>query len=336
MIRRSAESAFGTNIRVIRRTSNGGYAAGANTGWRATDAPIIAVFNQCLTFESDCLEQMRRVLIDEKREALVTPKIVLKADPTVVNAIGNDVHLSGVAWCHGLGSPADDWRGVTEVTAIAGTAFMVRRAFLERLGGLEEAYFMYMEDVDLSLRARLAGAVCLAACDATVVNAWSLALTPWKFGLLERNRRALWERFIAPSGAHLWLVLLQAEIMAWVYAAHRGRRHLKAKWRAYRTPLALDRAGSGLDQLFPWLSRRHPYDVLFRGSKLVVAAGGFVDTLVERSLGVRSSTHPARHSPIGAPTGDGPPKMVRRPTAPATDVHHRRAGTSQALREEAP
>ena len=286
-----AESALGADIRVIRRATNGGYAAGANTGWRATDAPIVAILNQDLTFEPDCLEQMRRALLDEEREALVTPKIVLKADPTRVNAIGNDVHLSGVAWCHGLGSPADDWRGVTEVTAIAGTAFMARRAFLERLDGMEEAYFMYMEDVDLSLRARLVGAVCLAACDAIVANGWSLALTPWKFGLLERNRRGLWRRFIGPSGG-LWLVLLQAEAMAWVYAARRGRRHLNAKWRAYRAPLALDVAKPRVQALLPWLSRRHPYEVLFPGSKLVVAAGGLADALVNRWLRIPSAIRP--------------------------------------------
>ena len=57
------EAAFGHDIRVVRRITNGGYAAGANTGWRATDAPIVVIANQDVTFASDCLEQMERALL---------------------------------------------------------------------------------------------------------------------------------------------------------------------------------------------------------------------------------------------------------------------------------
>jgi GT2 family glycosyltransferase len=146
------------------------------------------------------------------------------------------------------------------------------------LGGLDEAYFMYMEDIDLSLRARLLGATCLAGCDAVAEHNWSLALTPRKFGLLERNRRRLWTRFVGPSDG-LWLVFVQAEAMAWGYAAIHGRRYLKAKWNARRGTLAVD-ANPASRTLRPWLSKRHPYDVLFPGSKVIAAAGMIADTIV--------------------------------------------------------
>ena len=273
------EAAFGGDIRVVRRATNGGYAAGANTGWRATDAPIVVVANQDMTFVPDCLEQMERALLAHDGEALVTPKIVMKSDPARVNAIGNDVHVSGVAWCHGLGTWADDWHGVVEVTAISGAAFMAPRSVLDRLSGLEEAYFMYMEDVDLSLRARISGIVSLAACDAVATHDWSLSLTPWKFALLERNRRNLWRRFIGPSRG-LWLALVQAEAMAWAYAALHGREFATAKWRVRRTSLPLESAWDQIGVLLPYLSRRHPYEVLFPESRLVALAGGAVDTVV--------------------------------------------------------
>jgi GT2 family glycosyltransferase len=291
------EAEFGDRVRVIRRSTNGGYAAGANTGWRTTDAPIVAIVNQDLTFEPNCLGEMRRVLRAEKRDALVTPKLVLKSDPSRVNAIGNDVALSGVAWCHGLGTPADAWHGVAEVTAISGAAFMARREFLERLGGVEEGYFMYMEDVDLSLRARLAGGVCLAACDAVAVHAWAIALTPQKFGLLERNRRSAWKRLIGPSNG-LWLTLLQAEAMGWTYGALRGKSYLWAKWRARRTLNMIPLVRDHRDEVLRSLSRKHPYDVLFPDSPLVASLGGFVDRLaifaIELLSGRKRDLDPAR------------------------------------------
>lgn len=148
---------------------------------------------------------------------------------------------------------------------------------------------MYMEDVDLSLRARFAGGVCLGACDAVATHGWSLSLTPKKFALLERNRRSLWRRFVGPS-AGLWLVFVQAEAMGWAYAGLHGRRYLRAKWKAHRTALTLGQHQKPpVQAVLPWLSRRHPYEVLFPGSKRVIAVGRLVDALVGRWLSIASA-----------------------------------------------
>jgi GT2 family glycosyltransferase len=288
------ESDFNGRIRVIRRPVNGGYAAGANTGWYAARTPIVAILNQDLRLERECLVRMRDALLLAPRQALVTPKLVMRVDPNRVNSIGNDVHLSGVGWCHGLGTRSRDWSGVTEVTAISGAAFMTTRAFLERLCGLEEGYFMYMEDVDLSVRARLEGAACLAACDAVAAHGASMALTPEKFGLLERNRRAFWNRFVGPARGR-WLVLLQVEAMGWLYAILRSPSYVAAKWAAQRSPATLAGPDFPGAAVIPWLSRRHPYEILFPDSKLVSLVGKAVDALVIRVLRV-----------LGGPEQSGP------------------------------
>lgn len=266
-------------IRVIRRRSNGGYAAGANAGWRAATTELVAILNQDLVLMPDCLEQMRDALVASPTQALVTPKLVLKSDPTRVNAIGNDVHLSGVAWCHGLGTRADEWDGVVEVTAISGAAFMARRMFLETLGGIEEAYFMYMEDVDLSLRTRIVGGTCIAACDAVAVHDWKPEVSPAKFERLERNRRAVWQRFFRRS-ARMYPLLVQAELMAWTYAVAHGAAYVRAKVRAGRRPSrpALT-IPSSTNDLLALLARTHPYPMLFPNAPVIQALGRFADRL---------------------------------------------------------
>jgi GT2 family glycosyltransferase len=275
-----AESQFGDDIRVVRREHNGGYAVGANEGWHATRARIVAILNQDVTLAPDCLAQMRRALEDSPTEAVVSPKLVLKTDPSRVNAVGLDVHVSGVSWCRGLGSEAADWQGVVEMTSISGAAFMARRPLLEALGGLDESFFMYMEDVDLSFRARLAGATCLVACDAVARHSWSLALTPWKFELLERNRRRIWDRHIGSAGGR-WLVLLQVEAMGWVYAALRGRGYLRAKLRTARTREPREAiAPSRTSIIVSNLAAIYPYDVVFPNARAVVTVGRLVDKIV--------------------------------------------------------
>ncbi|GAC1532226.1 MAG: hypothetical protein NVS3B15_12270 [Sediminibacterium sp.] len=56
---------------------------------------------------------------------------------------------------YALGNLPD--HGNHEVEVLAGAFMMVRRALLEQLGGFDEAFFMYGEDIDLSFRIRQAG-----------------------------------------------------------------------------------------------------------------------------------------------------------------------------------
>jgi GT2 family glycosyltransferase len=273
------ERSSGHRIRTVRLATNLGYAAGANAGARASHGELVAILNQDLVLYPDCLERMRNVLLARGRKTLVTPKLVLKSDPTRVNAVGNDVHLSGVAWCHGLDTPADDWHGTTAVTAVSGAAFLIDSEFLESLHGLEERYFMDLEDVDLSLRARLAGGTCVAACDAVAVHDWQLELEPRRFRLLERNRLMLWRRF---WGGHprTYPVLVQAELMAWGFALIRGVGHLRAKAGgrapkgAFSTPAPSESQG-----LYPVLARRHPYEMLFPGRPTLARLGRALDAV---------------------------------------------------------
>lgn len=270
------EVAFGSRIRVLRRSSNGGYAAGANTGWRAATTPVVAILNQDVVLERDCLNMMRMALLAEPRDALVTPKLVLSSDPSKVNAVGNDVHLSGVAWTRGLGTAADDWHGVKEVTAVSGAAILTSHAFLVRIGGLDERYFMYVEDVDLSLRTRIAGGTCLAACDAVVRHTWTLRLTPAKFGLLERNWAALWKRFMGRARG-VWLARAQADAMGWLYAATHGRAYLRAKWDARRCPLEIQPIDPPPTHLLSLLAWQYPYDIVFPYRPVLARVGRAID-----------------------------------------------------------
>ncbi len=277
------EATYGSSIRVIRNPTNGGYAAGANIGWRATDAPIVTILNQDVCLHSDGMELLRSALKSEAGPTLVTPKLVMRHDPQVVNAVGTNVALTGVSWCRGVDTDAADWSGVHEVVAISGAAFMTRRSLLQELDGLDESYLMYLEDVDLSLRARIVGARCLAVCDAIGTHDWELRLVPWKFECLERNRRAFWSRFIGQHSG-MWIALLQAEMMAWAYAFLRGKGHVRAKWRAARSPLSLKVMQTHRSGIIDALETRHPYHVLFPGSPAIAAVGWLADRAVLQAI----------------------------------------------------
>ena len=110
----------------------------------------------------------------------------------------------------------------------------MRRELFEALGGFDGIFFMYMEDTDLSWRARLAGYRCLYVPGSEVYHDYALRFGPRKVFLQERNRYLMllkglrWRTLIALSPA-----LLLAEAVTWGFVLLRERRQVANKVLAY-------------------------------------------------------------------------------------------------------
>jgi GT2 family glycosyltransferase len=135
-----------------------------------------------------------------------------------VNTSGGVVHFTGIAWA---GHAAAG--GPREVAFVSGACLAVPRRVWERAGGFSEPYFMYQEDVDLSLRLRLAGGRLGVEPAAVVDHDYAFAKGPAKWRLLERNRWATIVRCY-PGGLLLAVApaLLATEIALLVVAAAGG------------------------------------------------------------------------------------------------------------------
>jgi GT2 family glycosyltransferase len=88
------------------------------------------------------------------------------------------------------GAPAAGVRRARETAFVSGACLAVPRDEWERVGGFAEAYFMYHEDVDLSLRLRLAGGRLGVEPAAVVDHEYEFGKGPAKWRRLERNRWA--------------------------------------------------------------------------------------------------------------------------------------------------
>src|SRR5262249_40202839 len=122
------------------------------------------------------------------RAGLVTAQVVYFDDRTTINTCGTDVQLSGVSYCRRLGRRTSACTADEEVAAISGCGFAARRSVIRELGGFVEELFLYVEDTDLSLRARLAGYEVWHASGAVLYHKYDVKMTPRKFFYLERNR----------------------------------------------------------------------------------------------------------------------------------------------------
>lgn len=227
------------DVDIVRCDRNGGYGAGNNLAFAHSRGKYVAVLNPDATPERGWLRALVRALEDHPEAALATSKVLLASDRGRVNACGNTVHLSGIAFCRGLGDDQHGFVQVETVTAVSGAAFIARREALEQIGGFDERFFMYLEDTELSLRARLAGWDIVLAPRSRVAHDYTLAIPAQKFFYLERNRFLMlaniyrWRTLIA-----LTPVLAAAEIGVWWFALRSGGGLPWAKVRAYASILS--------------------------------------------------------------------------------------------------
>ncbi|MBV8445018.1 MAG: glycosyltransferase family 2 protein, partial [Candidatus Dormibacteraeota bacterium] len=167
---------------------------------------------------------------DDAQVGMATSRICHFTQRPLINACGNGVHLSGFGYCRGYNQPRERFDDAFDVAAVSGCAFMFRRDILIRTGGFDEAFFLYVEDTDLSMRVRLMGYRIRYVPDSVVYHKYSFRLTPRKFFLLERNRSQLLVKAYRWSTlVELVPTLLATSTLMWIYAAARGPSFLRAK-----------------------------------------------------------------------------------------------------------
>lgn len=155
----SARMAEASGVTVIRHRRNRGYGAAANTGLRACRTPNIAVLNSDARPTSSWLESLGTDG-PSSADTWAWGSILLTRDGRVESA-GDYLHPFWYSGKAGMWGPLDAVRDDPfEVLAPPGAAPLMDAAVVRALGGWFEPYFLYYEDLDLAVRARLAGLRC--------------------------------------------------------------------------------------------------------------------------------------------------------------------------------
>ena len=221
-------------IRLLRNQGNPGFGGGNNQGARLARGEYLAFLNPDTTVEAGWLEALVAVLRRDPQIGLATSRIMLMQNPERINTCGNDIHLSGITMCRGYGRPAGAYSAPADVAAVSGAAFAMQRALYEQLCGFDESFFMYMEDTDLSIRARLSGYRNVYVPGSVVYHRYTLRLGPRKTFYQERNRYLMLLKSLGWTTLLLLApVFLLAEVMTWGFVLLREPKHWRNKVHAY-------------------------------------------------------------------------------------------------------
>ena len=174
-------------VTVVGPIDNIGFAAGCNAGAGAARGDIVALINGDAVVAPNALAHLADVA-SRPDVGIASASIRLADEPDLLNSRGNDVHFLGFSWSGGFGEKAEDYARQVDVTAASGAGLALRRQLWESLGGFEERYFIYDEDLEMSLRCWQRDLRVVYVPEAVIHHHYEFSRNPRKYYLLERNR----------------------------------------------------------------------------------------------------------------------------------------------------
>jgi GT2 family glycosyltransferase len=157
------------HVHVVRSEENVGFAAGNNLGARAAIGQYVVFLNNDMWVDSGFV----RGLVEAVRSApgvVCASAKILSWDGAKFDFVGSSAHFAGYAYQFGLDEPFDPERFV-EIRPIlfaCGGAMIIDRQIFLDVGGFDEDYFIYYEDLDLGWRLWLLGHQVVFAPEAVV------------------------------------------------------------------------------------------------------------------------------------------------------------------------
>jgi len=177
--------------RALRLERNLGFSAAANLGIRSSNGDWVMLVNDDVTLDRQAVAKLLQAGARSADIGSVAPQIRFAAAPEVIGSAGIEVDRLGVSYDRLIGRPmASCGKEEREVFGTSAAAGCYRRRMLEELGGFDESFFAYLEDV-VAWRARMRGWRCVHVPTAVAYHHLSATAghgSPFKYFLQGRNR----------------------------------------------------------------------------------------------------------------------------------------------------
>ena len=189
---------------VLRGPGNLGYAAGCNLGIRhaiGQNADYMWLLNNDTIIDPDCLDALVTAGENDDRIGLLSPVVYEYLSPHAIQFAGTVVDLPGERRPTLTSTDHPAVLANEGRLALWGTALLVKRRVVEKIGILDERYFAYVEDMDFSVRAMAAGFSTRVVREAAVFHKHGSSLgsqgSPIREYLVTRNEYLFWTTHLA-------------------------------------------------------------------------------------------------------------------------------------------
>ena len=196
-------------IRFEVSDHNLGFAGGNNRAARWARAPLLATLNPDAIPAPDWLERLLAAAAAHPDVAMFGSTQRAASNPTRFDGIGDAYFVLGLPWRGGFGRTIRPLPPSFESFAPCAAAALYRRDGFDALGGFDERFFCYVEDVDLAFRWRLVGGRALQVSDAVVEHAGgaSAGAAASGFAAYHGMRNLIWTFVKNMPGPLFWMLL---------------------------------------------------------------------------------------------------------------------------------
>ena len=243
------------SVRLLALKENTGFARGNNLAIEAAcvESEWIALINPDAFAEPCWLEALLAAKNSNPQFNVFASKLIRADDHNVLDGAGDAYHMTGRVWRVACGYPVSVSANRThQVFSPCAAAAFYKRSALREVGGFDEDYFCYLEDVDLGFRLKLMGCLCLYVPQSVAhhIGSGTTGGQHSDFALYHGHRNLVWTFVKDMPGVLFWLLLplhLLLNFFSIIWFALRGRGGVIM--RAERDALL------GLPKM--WLKRRN-------------------------------------------------------------------------------
>ena len=155
---------------LIQNEDNRGFAAAVNQGIMISSSEYIFLLNNDVELETDCISNLLKFIEKDENIFAVSSKMVQYKDRSKMDDAGDEYTIFGWTRKVGDGKSPELYNAKRETFSACAGAALYRKSILDEIGCFDENFFAYMEDVDISYRARIWGYKCVYCPEAVVYH----------------------------------------------------------------------------------------------------------------------------------------------------------------------
>jgi GT2 family glycosyltransferase len=260
-------------VNVIELRENAGFTGGNTAGVKVANGEYFALVNNDTRIHERWLENLIQPMLADRNVGICASKILFESDGSFDSA-GAGITTAAVGFNQGLIQGAEGFDSPNRVFGACGAAVLYRRRMVEEVGFLDEDFFLYDEDADLSFRAQHAGWKCVYVADAIVyhkANATAGRLSDTHVYYHTRNLEFVWvknmplalmlrfahEKLLQEIGSFCYLCLRHGKWLPYLRAKRDALRMLPGMWQKRRVIQARRRVSNAyvrtlMTSMFTW------------------------------------------------------------------------------------
>ena len=158
-------------LRLLANRRNLGFARTCNTAADAARGRYIVLLNNDTEPEPTWLAELVKVMVTHPEAAIIASKVLLYDRRETLHTTGDLLGQDGIPRNRGVWeSDHGQYDAACEIFSGCGAAAAYRKDVWQALGGFDDDFWMYLEDVDFGFRARLLGFTAVFAPQARVYH----------------------------------------------------------------------------------------------------------------------------------------------------------------------